>query len=127
MNNKRTETVSKAGAAKPDASADDEVPRLIVICECKRLTIPAFRVALSDLQEVTVGRDLQRSLARQGRTATLSIPDNGISRRHLALRRRSDGWAVADLGSKNGILVNGKSARTTALADGDLIEADGTC
>jgi DNA-binding NtrC family response regulator len=126
VNDKRTETFSKAGAAKPNASADDEIPRLIVVCECKRLTAPAFRVALSDLHEVTVGRGLQRSLVRQNQTATLSIPDNGISSRHFVLRRRADGWAVADLGSKNGILVNDKSARTAILNDGDLIEAGGT-
>jgi transcriptional regulator with PAS, ATPase and Fis domain len=56
----------------------------------------------------------------------LSIPDHGISRKHLAVRRQPAGWEVADLGSKNGILVNGADARIATLADGDLIEAGGT-
>jgi len=126
VNGDLTETVSKTGQAATDSSGDDGAPRLIVICECSRLTVPALRVALGDLQEVTVGRELRRGLARHGRTAVLSVPDNEISRKHLAVRRRPDGWEVADLGSKNGILVNGKPARITTLTDGDVIEAGGT-
>ena len=76
-----TETVSRTGAAATDSSVDDGAPRLIVICECSRLTVPALRVALGDLQEVTVGRELRRGLARHGRTAMLSVPDNEISRK----------------------------------------------
>ncbi len=121
-----TKTVSKLGAAAKNQSTNPGAPRLIVICEYGRLTVPALRVALGDLQEVTVGRDSQRSLARQGTTATLSVPDQEISRKHLAVRRQPDGWEVADLGSKNGILVNGELARITTLTDGDLIEAGGT-
>ena len=101
-------------------------PRLLVICECTRLTVPALRVALGDLQEVTVGRGAPRGLARHDETATISIPDHEISRRHLVVRRQPAGWEVADLGPKNGILVNGEQVRTTTLTDGDLIEAGGT-
>jgi DNA-binding NtrC family response regulator len=56
----------------------------------------------------------------------LSIPDHGISRKHLAVRRQPAGWEVADLGSKNGILVNDEDVRIATLADGDLIEAGDT-
>ena len=87
-----------------DCGTNREAPRLIVICEYGRLTAPALRVALGDLQEVTVGRGSQRSLARQGTTATLSVPGDEISRKHLAVRRQPSGWEVGDLGSKNGIL-----------------------
>jgi len=124
--NDPTETVSKFGAAAHDSNTDVDAPRLVVICEFGRLTTPALRVALGDLQEVTVGRGPQRGLARQGRTAMLSIPDHGISRKHLAVRRQPTGWEVADLGSKNGILVNDEDVRIATLADGDLIEAGDT-
>jgi hypothetical protein len=126
VNGELTDTVSKTGAAANDSSADDEVPRLLVVCECGRLTAPALRVALGDLQEVTVGRDLRRGLARHGKTAALSVVDDEISRKHLAVRRQLGGWEVADLASKNGILVNGEVARIATLTDGDLIEAGGT-
>ena len=126
MNGDLTETVSKAGGPANDATADDGTPRLIVICECGRLTAPALRVALADLHEVTVGRDSQRELRRAGRTAVITVPDHEISRKHLAVRRQATCWDVVDLGSKNGILVNGESTRLTTLTDGDIIEAGGT-
>jgi len=126
VNSNLTETVSKAGAVARDSSPDDGAPRLLVVCECARVTVPALRVALGDLQEVTVGRDSRRGLVRHGKTAALSVVDHEISRKHLAVRRQFGGWEVADLGSKNGILVNGEIARITTLTDGDLIEAGGT-
>jgi MoxR-like ATPase len=126
VNGDLTETVSKAGGPANDATADDGAPRLIVICECGRLTAPALRIALGDLHEVTIGRDSQRELKRYSRVATVTVPDHEISRKHLAVRRQATCWDVADLGSKNGILVNGEPTRLTTLTDGDVIEAGGT-
>jgi pSer/pThr/pTyr-binding forkhead associated (FHA) protein len=121
-----TETISQIGTVASAAGADDGSPRLLVICEYGRLTAPALRVALGDLQEITVARGSRRGLARHGVAATLSVPDHEISRRHLTVRRRPAGWEVADLDSKNGLLVNGEPARITTLTDGDLIEAGST-
>jgi len=126
VNGDPTETVRKIAATANDSSAEDGAPRLIVVCECGRLTAPALRIALGDLQAVTVGRGSRRGLARQGNAALLSVPDQEISRKHLVVRREPTGWEVADLGSKNGILVNDQSATTTSLTDGDVIEAGGT-
>ncbi|HEX4417788.1 MAG TPA: sigma 54-interacting transcriptional regulator [Kofleriaceae bacterium] len=126
MNGDLTETVSRTGAAASDAATDDGAPRLIVICECGRLTTPALRVALADIHEITLGRDSRRRVVRQGKTAALSVPDHEISRKHLVVRRQPAGWEVADLASKNGILVNGEPTAITTLTDGDLIEAGGT-
>jgi DNA-binding NtrC family response regulator len=126
VNGDLTETVSRSGSAVNDATAEDGAPRLILIFECGRLTAPALRVGLGSLHEVTVGRDSQRELRRYGRTAVISVPDHEISRKHLAVRRQATCWDVADLGSKNGILVNGETTRLTTLTDGDVIEAGGT-
>jgi hypothetical protein len=89
VNGEHTETVSKTDSAATHEKADEGAPRLLVICECGRLTVPALRVALGDLQEVTVGRDVQRRLARHGKTATLSIPDKEISGTHFVVRRHA--------------------------------------
>jgi DNA-binding NtrC family response regulator len=121
-----TETVSKSASAASDASSDDGAPRLIVLCERGRLTAPALRVSLGALHEVTLGRDPRRSVTHHGRTAAIAVPDHEMSRKHLVVRRQPAGWEVADLGSKNGILVNGEPARATTLTDGDVIEAGGT-
>lgn len=58
-------------------------------------------------------------------TVELSFPnDNGLSRQHLALEREGDGWAVLDLGSKNGTMLNGaKIADRMLLKAGDRITA----
>src|SRR5215469_1800728 len=62
-----------------------------------------------------------------GRAASveLSFPDdNGLSRQHLAIERDGDGWAILDLGSKNGTVVNGvKLTARTPLKPGDRITA----
>ena len=58
-------------------------------------------------------------------TAELSFPDdNGLSRRHLVIERDGDGWAILDLGSKNGTIVNGvKLTERATLKPGDRITA----
>ncbi len=126
VNGDMTETVSRVAATSGDLNADEGAPRLIVLCESNRLTASAFRIALADLHELTLGRDASRRLTRAGRTATLTVPDHEVSRRHLVIRRQPAGWEVADLASKNGVLVNGDATASTILTDGDVIEAGGT-
>jgi DNA-binding NtrC family response regulator len=121
-----TETVSEGDNLLADGVSDDGAPRLIVVVECRRLTVPALRLSLASLDEVTLGRDACREVVRSGRSATLSVPDHETSRKHLSVRRQPAGWEVADLASKNGISVNGASVRVATLTDGDVIEAGGT-
>ncbi len=56
---------------------------------------------------------------------TLADPDNYVSRRHAFVIKRPGGFAIEDLESANGTLLNGTTrvpARTVAaLEDGDLI------
>ncbi|HET8540145.1 MAG TPA: FHA domain-containing protein [Anaeromyxobacter sp.] len=63
---------------------------------------------------LTVGR---------GRAAALRIPDPLASRVHLALRTAPDGVIVEDLGSKNGVRVNGVEVdrRASRVRAGDEI------
>jgi transcriptional regulator with PAS, ATPase and Fis domain len=121
-----TETVSRTGIAAGDPNLDDGAPRLIVLFECGRLSAPALRVGLADLNEVIVGRDARRTITRRGSSASLAIPDHEMSRKHLAVRRQPAGWQAVDLGSKNGILLNGAATRLASLKDGDVVEAGGT-
>jgi pSer/pThr/pTyr-binding forkhead associated (FHA) protein/tetratricopeptide (TPR) repeat protein len=52
----------------------------------------------------------------------VSIPDTSVSRKHALVRKTGDGWAVSDLGSGNGTLLNGEPiADETELNDGDVI------
>ena len=69
-----------------------------------------------DGERVSIGRSS---------AAELCYPDdNGLSRQHLALERDGDGWALRDLGSKNGTMLNGtRITARTPLKSGDRITA----
>jgi hypothetical protein len=55
------------------------------------------------------------------------LEDAGVSRRHAELRPGPDGWTVADLGSTNGVRVNGTQVRgVQLLRSGDLLELGST-
>lgn len=71
-----------------------------------------------------------RRYVLDGPTATLGrskdcdcvLDDPNISRRHAELRRSSHGdWQVVDLGSTNGVKVNGRRVSSARLSPGDEI------
>jgi sigma-B regulation protein RsbU (phosphoserine phosphatase) len=64
------------------------------------------------------------SLGRS-RGTELSFPDDtGLSRHHLTIDRTPNGWALRDLGSRNGTVVNGiRITDSTLLKPGDRISA----
>ncbi|NTU70633.1 MAG: DUF3662 domain-containing protein [Coriobacteriia bacterium] len=49
------------------------------------------------------------------------LQDHNTSRQHAAFVRTDDGWAVEDLGSTNGTVVNGAHIDRIVLRDGDVI------
>jgi pSer/pThr/pTyr-binding forkhead associated (FHA) protein len=57
----------------------------------------------------------------RSRECDLVLDDPNVSRRHAELRREEDGWAVRDLGSTNGIKLNGHRSRGGRLNPGDEI------
>jgi hypothetical protein len=60
-----------------------------------------------------------RILLGRSRECDLRIDDPNVSRRHAELRRDGDAWVVEDLGSTNGIQVNGRRVQAAELAPGD--------
>ncbi len=63
----------------------------------------------------------------RSRDCDVVLDDAGISRRHAELRPGPDGWTVADLGSTNGVRVNGAQVRgVQLLRSGDRIELGST-
>src|SRR5687767_453210 len=64
-------------------------------------------------ERITIGRS---------RDSDIFLPDQWLSRQHAEIRRRDGGFFVADLGSKNGTLLNGAPTRAERrLEDGDVI------
>jgi hypothetical protein len=95
------------------------------------------------VQEAHERRHAQRALLSVGRRRLIVPPgggtigrsrecdvvldDAGISRRHAAIRAGADGWTVEDLGSTNGVLLNGHALHgVAALQPGDHVELGST-
>lgn len=65
--------------------------------------------------------DGERFVIGRLKTCEVGIDDVNASRRHAAIEREGSGWAVVDLGSTNGTLVNDQPVTRTRLLDGDVI------
>src|SRR3954471_9679320 len=63
----------------------------------------------------------ERVLIGRSRECDIVLNDPNISRRHAEARRDGGGWAIADLGSTNGIKVNGRRVDQAPLEPGDRI------
>ncbi len=51
----------------------------------------------------------------------ICLNDRNVSRQHAAFLARPSGWAVADLGSTNGTMLNGVTVTDSPLRDGDIV------
>jgi len=63
--------------------------------------------------------DARRVVIGRSKECDIQIADPNASRRHAELRREGDAYWVVDLGSTNGLDVNGKRTQRAKLADGD--------
>lgn len=88
------------------AAAHEEAPRLRLILEPDGLLVELSRA------EVVVGRHSDADLC-------LRLPD--VSRRHCRFVSAARGWQIFDLGSTNGVYVNGRRVTESALHHGDSV------
>ena len=58
----------------------------------------------------------RRVVVGRSRDCDVVVSDANVSRRHLEVRREEDGWMVADLGSTNGVKVNGRRVERSPAA-----------
>jgi hypothetical protein len=76
-------------------------------------------VALGDRRYVLEG---PRATIGRSKEAECVLSDPNVSRRHAELRRAQNGdWTIADLGSTNGIKVNGRRVSSSRLGPGDQV------
>ena len=62
-----------------------------------------------------------RVVIGRSREADIVLQDPKVSRRHAELHRDDDGWQIVDLGSTNGIKVNGRRVDNQPLRPGDQV------
>lgn len=75
-------------------------------------------------QTVQLDRDVTTIGSVAGNTVLLS--DTGVSRKHVGIRRIENGFELADLGSTNGVYVNGEKVARRRLEPGDVIRVGTT-
>lgn len=62
-----------------------------------------------------------RVVIGRSRDCDVVVSDPNVSRRHAELRRDENGWHAVDLGSTNGVKVNGRRVDQVVLRDGDRL------
>lgn len=79
----------------------------------------AFIILTSDDGEI--GRQALEGPVVVGRSpeCAVSVRDVRMSRQHCRIEPMGEGWAIADLGSKNGTLLKGEPVQLRVLEDGD--------
>jgi two-component system cell cycle response regulator len=99
--------------AAPAISASPDRASLTVLAG-----LNAGQVFILEREETFIGR---------GRDADVRIDDAGISRKHARVVCTENGrYVLEDLGSTNGILVNGRSVDRVSLASGDRVQVGPT-
>ena len=63
----------------------------------------------------------RRIVLGRSRETDIALDDPNVSRRHAELRCENGRWAIADLGSTNGVKVNGRRVQRAELEPGDDI------
>jgi hypothetical protein len=103
-------TSARVGGSVEEAQGRRRVPRALLAVGSRRLLIPP------------AGGIIGRS-----RDCEIVLEDAGISRHHAELRPHEDGWTIEDLGSTNGVRINGREIRgARPLAPGDRLELGST-
>jgi len=84
----------------------------------------AGALVLPDGRRIQLGDDP----VRIGRLpdCAIALSDSQVSRHHAEVRKAEHGFAVVDLDSLNGTMVNGVVVRDQTLADGDVISVGET-
>lgn len=101
---------SGRGRGGVQAPAPHRAAGALLLVAGRRLVVPAAGAVIGRSRECDVVLD-----------------DSGVSRRHAELAPRADSWIIEDLGSTNGLRVNGRRIQgRTPLQPGDRIEMGST-
>jgi hypothetical protein len=78
-------------------------------------------LVVTDGKRMVVGRG--GAVLGRSRDCDIVLTDANVSRRHAEITPTTDGWSISDLGSTNGVTVDGRRVRTSCpLQGGEEIE-----
>jgi sigma-54 dependent transcriptional regulator, acetoin dehydrogenase operon transcriptional activator AcoR len=108
-----------------EATAKAEVRRaahLALEMECDRPLAGPARWRLTGIEHVRLGRGQTRRFQLQPRALAIEVPDGWMSVEHVELAKVDGRWIARDRGSKNGMILNGRTVSEAELSDGDLVQ-----
>jgi VWFA-related protein len=103
---------------------------------CKRAQMPDWEICLFCLKSAKARLIMQKGAGPKGKTwplvgkvvslgsgpeNSIRIMDGAVSGKHAGVAVDNDKFEIVDLGSKNGVLVNGKKTPRRFLRNGDII------
>jgi transcriptional regulator with GAF, ATPase, and Fis domain len=98
--------------------------------ECNRPLAGAARHAITDVDEVVIGRGDARAVRRETkhgvRRIVLTVPDRMVSSTHARIVRKSHELWIEDLDSTNGVLVDGSKVTRRQLERRAVVECGRT-
>ena len=99
-------------------------------CRFCGTAVNEVRAELEFVSGPLVGKtiDLNRDITTIGSVAgnTVLLNDTGVSRKHVGIKKIDGGYELADLGSTNGVYVNGEKVARRRLSVGDVIRVGTT-
>jgi FhaA, N-terminal domain/FHA domain len=118
------------GEVAPDAPAHQPMPGATMVY--KPEPVPTEAVSAAELgmepepARVRVGAeehslDNRRTIVGRSRDCDIRLTDPNVSRKHAELRNENGAYWVIDLGSTNGLEVNGRRVQRAQLANGDVM------
>jgi Protein of unknown function (DUF3662)/FHA domain len=113
-----------AGGAEKGASAPEEGGHTMIYSTSARTRDRVQRVQSRPPRALLAvgGRRLLvppgGGVVGRSRECDVVLDDAGVSRRHIEVRPEGDGWVLRDLGSTNGVLVDGREVRDAHLLHG---------
>ncbi|HUJ24463.1 MAG TPA: VWA domain-containing protein [Myxococcales bacterium] len=103
---------------------------------CKRVQMPEWDICLFCLKSAKARLVMQKGAGPKGKTwplvgkivslgsgpeNSIRIMDGAVSGKHAGVSIDNDKFEIVDLGSKNGVLVNGKKTPRRFLRNGDIV------
>ncbi|MBS0266379.1 MAG: protein kinase [Planctomycetes bacterium] len=108
------ESVVAVSGIRPDAAPTSKPERKLTVGSAGAVLVPLNGAPQIPLNKPTIvlGRDLD---------CDVHVASSAVSGKHCELHFDGSQWRILDLGSKNGVQVNGRAASDEPLAPGDRI------
>lgn len=101
---------------RPSAAGPTGVAEFLVRFEMK------LKLASGRGAGTTIRLDRERTIIGRGPGVDRAFEDTSMSRQHAAIEFSGTGFRIRDLGSTNGILVNGSPVQAAELHHGDAVD-----